>query len=684
MRQLFESSKLGKEQIDFMLSNAIIDEEVQAYFEICMNTSKAHGAKKDLKQAFKQLTIAKEHDLNLNLNEAIVHYNKGILLLDLNSKELLSKILTERAKILEQLREYEECLIDIEDAIKFSCKTYPDLDQFKKDITEKLIGYNLKLREEFGPQRNRLNICALTENKQLPSASSLVKMNYSPDKGRFIQAQADIPKGTIVFAEEAYVKWLKPSQYEKFCYFCIKKITLRFFPCRNCTNVRFCCSNCEEEAWNKYHSNECNYLGVLKYFSYGHIAAQCLLIAGIENVIEIEKQTHAELSKWPKKEFKQDYHTFASLCAFDGDWPYPYNFTMCFAVLLVLRLLEKMNLITKQSEDYSTIGYIMIKLISKINLNCYSILNSKFRHLEALNVVSHKETNDGIGTAIYLSASLPSHSCDPNCMKIRNGSMLILTSTRKVKTGEEITITYRPHFKNRSFKDRQHYLYENYSFKCKCNACENVWENIGYSFKCPNCEGPLILNSDKTNYCVECSAANVISYDDVIKQYEESERLIRESKKLFAQNKIDESKELLLKANQILCSFYSHNDQIAIDYLLARCCELQKNYREALKYAKQVIKKQENIFGKSSLEVANTLLLCSLLCDRYKKTFGGIFQRQKRQEAKLFREKALNIFKCFSKSEIRVVSADFSHYLPYVIHILRKYGDEYSLNYCKV
>ncbi|RWS02713.1 SET and MYND domain-containing protein 4-like protein [Dinothrombium tinctorium] len=663
MKQLFESSKLGREQIDFMLSNEIIDQEVQSHFEQCKSANDENVSRKNANQALEAMEEGKEFASNCDFYEAINYYNKAILLIHSSSPNFLEQILIERAKILEQLSEYEECLIDIEDAIKISSKTNSDLTQYKEKILQKLSESNLKLRKEFGPQKNRLNIRALNENKQLLGASSLVKINYSPDKGRFIQAQADIPKGTILFAEDAYVKWLKPSEYEKFCYFCMKKLSLRFFSCRTCTSVRFCCSHCEEEAWKKYHSIECNYLGMLKNFSYGHVAVQFLLIAGIETAIEIEKH-RVDSTEWLNKEFKQDYDTVASLCTFDGDWKYPYNFTICFAVLHVLRLLETMNLSKREEKEYNNIAYILIRLIKQINLDSFSILNSKFRHLQALNVTSQEAKNEGIGTAVYTSAALLSHSCDPNCMKIHSGSMLIVTSTRKINAGEAVTISYVPHYKRKSFKDRQQFLYENYTFHCRCNACANGWENIGYAFKCPECGGPLILNSDKTNYCIECSAENIISYDNIAKLYQESELCLREGKKLFGENKIDESKELLFKANQILASFYSPNNLIEIDYMLARCCELQNDYKEALNYAKQIIEKQEYVFGESSLELANTLMLCSLLSEK---------ESNEQREAIAFREKAFNIFKTYSNCDIRMVYAEFAHYLPNMIPFMKSF-----------
>lgn len=80
--------------------------------------------------------------------------------------------------------------------------------------------------------------------------------------------------------------------------------------------------------------------------------------------------------------------------------------------------------------------------------------------------------------AFFPLMSLINHSCSPNgsIAYIKNGEM-ILTITRAIKRGDEITIDYmRPSIIN-SIEERNMFFQLNHELQCKCVACEKRYKN---------------------------------------------------------------------------------------------------------------------------------------------------------------------------------------------------------------
>lgn len=80
------------------------------------------------------------------------------------------------------------------------------------------------------------------------------------------------------------------------------------------------------------------------------------------------------------------------------------------------------------------------------------------------------------GSALYSFQSKVNHSCTPNaeCRFPHSNNVVALTTTRDIKVGEEICISYLDECAlERSRHSRQKMLSENYLFQCQCEKCEN-------------------------------------------------------------------------------------------------------------------------------------------------------------------------------------------------------------------
>lgn len=79
------------------------------------------------------------------------------------------------------------------------------------------------------------------------------------------------------------------------------------------------------------------------------------------------------------------------------------------------------------------------------------------------------------GSALYSFQSKVNHSCTPNaeCRFPHSNNVVALTTTRDIKVGEEICISYLDECAlERSRHSRQKMLSENYLFQCQCDKCE--------------------------------------------------------------------------------------------------------------------------------------------------------------------------------------------------------------------
>merc|ERR1712168_560276 len=76
-----------------------------------------------------------------------------------------------------------------------------------------------------------------------------------------------------------------------------------------------------------------------------------------------------------------------------------------------------------------------------------------------------------ISTAIYPTASLMNHSCDPSIISSFYKDVLVVKAVKNIKQGEEIFNCYGPHFKRMPQKYREECLKEQYFFYCECYPC---------------------------------------------------------------------------------------------------------------------------------------------------------------------------------------------------------------------
>ncbi|KAA6416709.1 MAG: hypothetical protein FRX49_13320 [Trebouxia sp. A1-2] len=95
-------------------------------------------------------------------------------------------------------------------------------------------------------------------------------------------------------------------------------------------------------------------------------------------------------------------------------------------------------------------------------------------HTNGLAVVpqQHTDASDRIALAVYPTASLMNHSCQPNIAVCFNGCELTARATESVQAGEPLLHCYGAQTGALITPLRQQQLQEQYHFVCGCRACQ--------------------------------------------------------------------------------------------------------------------------------------------------------------------------------------------------------------------
>ncbi|EED80582.1 predicted protein, partial [Postia placenta Mad-698-R] len=80
------------------------------------------------------------------------------------------------------------------------------------------------------------------------------------------------------------------------------------------------------------------------------------------------------------------------------------------------------------------------------------------------------EESECLGFAVYPRPSFFNHHCSPNVNKERYGRGLAFVTTRSVRAGEELCISYG-HAEGMGWRQRQKELREGWFFECSCGKC---------------------------------------------------------------------------------------------------------------------------------------------------------------------------------------------------------------------
>ncbi|CAB4057193.1 unnamed protein product [Lepeophtheirus salmonis] len=285
-------------------------------------------------------------------------------------------------------------------------------------------------------------------NPRMPSASIVIDLRFSPEKGRYFVANRDLTPGDVILREEPYAAVLESVFRSNHCAHCLKK-TPTPIPCCECSTVQYCGETCRDLSWNEYHKIEC---GILRY---------------LEPSRFLGKMPHLALRIVTKNRDAEPDSTFNG--AGGGSQQQSSHFDPT-SYRSVHNLATNADKRTFEDLIKKTVQAIFTEKCLKFN-GFFGEGSPEEVHRAEVFVSSLLLRHLQIASTNGLEMA----DCYPNCLRLGYQNFQVIRVVRPILRGEEINIDYGFDFYANPIEKRQARANSQYYFHCSCVACVNDW-----------------------------------------------------------------------------------------------------------------------------------------------------------------------------------------------------------------
>ncbi|RUS82695.1 hypothetical protein EGW08_009532 [Elysia chlorotica] len=482
-------------------------------------------------------------------------------------------------------------------------------------------------------------------NQVVSQASQCISLSYTSRKGRYLCANNSIPRGSTLIVEKPFAAVLLPDHYDTHCHHCFLPLPLSCIGCKRCTLVRFCNEVCRDSAWTEFHSTECHYLDLLHSVGIAHLSLRIVLSAGLPFLLDfLDNKSKYRLSQDPSSlglnsqgHYDREYLTVYDLMTHEDSTErsdmLQYSLT---AGLLLLTLAHSGFFSMFNGEagkgDFDVSSVLLGKESDGINLPPYmaKVGGLLLRHILQLVCNAHAITSiqtdpackaDGddeeasvsgveqtrVATAIYPTASLMNHSCDPTIVSSFIGKTLVVRTLKDVSEGDEIFNCYGPHYCRMDKDERQAILQSQYRFKCDCSAClgGDVDQRRFGAYQCPRCAGVFCTDS-----CLECGfTADSVTVTRLKTRATQCRQLFDNALGLMNAQQYEAALDLFEKCKDQRREFLykDHRDLALLEDAIARCYASQGDFCSAADHLYVSVEFARSLYGSLSQEYGHEL-----------------------------------------------------------------------------
>ncbi|KAH9733726.1 tetratricopeptide repeat (TPR)-like superfamily protein [Citrus sinensis] len=304
----------------------------------------------------------------------------------------------------------------------------------------------------------------------------------TPDKGRGITSQYDIPEGSLVHSEEPYAVTISKHCRETHCHYCLNELPADAIPCTSCSIPLYCSHRCRGQAG-------------------GQVFKNCPMERNINDSVFDNLEEYISQITLDNDFYPEDEHIFEHKHECKGvHWPVILPSDVVLAGRVVVKSVQKNGVST---DVPNLLGKLVVILISQIRVNSLAIVRMNSNNYGLSDHVSSGSTctveQVRVGLAIYTAGSLFNHSCLPNIHAYFLSRTLMIRTTEFVPSGYSLELSYGPQVGQWDCKDRLKFLEDEYSFRCQCSGCSelNTSDLVINAFCCvdPNCPGVVLDNS---------------------------------------------------------------------------------------------------------------------------------------------------------------------------------------------
>ncbi|KAH9670166.1 tetratricopeptide repeat (TPR)-like superfamily protein [Citrus sinensis] len=304
----------------------------------------------------------------------------------------------------------------------------------------------------------------------------------TPDKGRGITSQYDIPEGSLVHSEEPYAVTISKHCRETHCHYCLNELPADAIPCTSCSIPLYCSRRCRGQAG-------------------GQVFKNCPMERNINDSVFDNLEEYISQITLDNDFYPEDEHIFEHKHECKGvHWPVILPSDVVLAGRVLVKSVQKNGV---SMDVPNLLGKLVVILISQIRVNSLAIVRMDSNNYGQSDHVSSGSTctveQVRVGLAIYTAGSLFNHSCLPNIHAYFLSRTLMIRTTEFVPSGYPLELSYGPQVGQWDCKDRLKFLEDEYSFRCQCSGCSelNTSDLVINAFCCvdPNCPGVVLDNS---------------------------------------------------------------------------------------------------------------------------------------------------------------------------------------------
>ncbi|XP_066589940.1 SET and MYND domain-containing protein 4-like isoform X2 [Prorops nasuta] len=652
-----------------LMTYLLNDQHVRFFVSLWLQKRNNSKEGKSLEKAKLIKTLGNKEFQGKNYLSSIHSYTKSALYAPADSEDLPVAI-ANRSAALYYLGKYEDCLKDINLAIELD---YPEKLRFKlylravechlklgkKKLAEESLQRvhetinkfddSFNIRKEINQHIEQLTLevssmqndedeaaganfsikpePAFGLNPNFLSASAGIDRKYSQDKGRYVVANRDIKKGQILFVEKPFAfVLLDHDKSNSLCENCCRSYGDVPVPCTQCSDTFYCSVECSKEGWSSFHRWECAgcQMGLWQQIGIAHLALKVLVISTTTSDIITFNEVQKLVTNFDKL-------SPSDLII--------YGITATMLTLYLSKYTDyfksndiKQCLVDKFCDGTSNFDHEFLSdddkrvYISSLLLRHILQLVSNGHAITKLNTVASEkdkvatEQQDRVATAIYPSASMMNHSCDPSIINSFMDQHLIVKATKDIAAGEEVFHCYGPHFRRMSKDQRQEILKNQYCFTCTCEPCTSpelqFFVERFRAKKCPECSGALYAINSHSLHCLDCGAVPNVNYqaelDEAQDFFDAGQVYIDLEREKEA---LDILKICLNKRRNVL---YKYHEDITVTLdLIGKVYAIMGRWLESISYLEHSLTAIEERYGSSSIELANELNKVTDVCIRY-------------------------------------------------------------------
>ncbi|KAM3968692.1 SET and MYND domain-containing protein 4 [Aphomia sociella] len=547
-------------------------------------------------------------------------------------KELHHKLLLRRADCHIELnqptsaRAALSAAIDHASSLQLSAFHTAEFERHIKKLEEKL-----EIKRGSQPEDEvTLPECYHGLNPDFNAASNAIELRRSDTAGRHVVTREATRRGDVLFSEEPYA-WVTLPTEQPLCENCCRA-DVNIVPCGECSRSVYCGAACRLRA-AAFHRWECVGARAELFSTIGiaHLALRVLLITANEGFpsvprTEPEPSTARDLFRSYARIdniqiYKNDtnpfYRMFNLVTNFDkmNNTDYiQYALTATMLTLYLEKFTKFFEYLPSRVPYALTDGQlrllaaaVILRSLGQLVCNGHAALSLATVEDDGANGCTVSEREMRRATAIYPSAAMMNHSCDPNIINTFYNRRLIIRCSRELPAGSEVFNCYGPHKAREPTAHRKAQLRAQYMFNCTCSACSDTERRdfvlLFTAYACQSCKGPVVF-SGRRAHCQQCNSE--FQLDRALSAIEHADELLAQAERIPSVEQRCERTQAAFRLKQQV--WHRHHVSLrATADKLARLYADAGDFSKSVELIKQNIQSLEYQFGSFSVEVAHEL-----------------------------------------------------------------------------